>query len=49
MTQCEYCKENLWSFRQTSCSGGLCSSAYEMAQEEGIEFDENNPEPQIEE
>ena len=40
MTQCDFCKENLWNEGQTSCSGGQCGSAYDMAQEMGIEFDE---------
>ena len=44
MTQCEYCETHLWNPGQTDCSGGACSSAYEMAQEEGIEFDEDEEE-----
>ena len=40
MTQCDFCKDYIWNSEQTSCSGGACSSAYELAQEMGIEFDE---------
>lgn len=39
MTQCEFCEENLWNKDQIKCSGGQCSSAYEIAQDMGIEFD----------
>lgn len=36
MTQCEYCQTYLWNLNQTSCSGGQCSSAYEMMRDEGL-------------
>ena len=40
--QCEYCKNYLWNKEQTSCSGGQCSSAYEMlVEEQQIELEED--------
>lgn len=44
MTQCEFCKEYLWNeymIARNSCSAGLCSSAYELAPEMGIELEDN--------
>lgn len=40
MTKCEYCQEYFWNEGQTSCSGGMCSSAYEMMRDEGLLEDE---------
>lgn len=40
--QCEYCKTYLLNKEQTSCSGGQCSSAYEMLlEEQQIELEED--------
>lgn len=46
MTKCEYCQEHFWNEGQTSCSGGMCSSAYEMMRDEGLLDDEEEEEEQ---